>query len=340
MENILVIGGAGFVGSNIADYYLSKGKNVIVFDDFSRSGTEKNKQWLEKRYPEVKFVTGDISKEEPIKDVIRGVDAVFHMASQVAVTTSVKDPIKDFKINALGTLNILEDIRRFGNNPAFVFASTNKVYGAMENVEITEKENKYEYKDMLYGISEDMPLDFHSPYGCSKGAADQYVRDYHRIYGLNNVVFRKSCIYGYRQFGTEDQGWVAWLSIAALMNKPITIYGDGKQVRDVLFISDLVRAYDSAVTNINKTRGQIYNIGGGQNNTLSVLSLLELLKNIYGKDIPYSFSGWRPGDQKVCIMDIRKAKKDLGWEPQIGVEEGVRKLTNWIKETVDSRSFI
>jgi len=330
-QKILVVGGAGFVGSNIANYYLEQGKEVVIFDNFSRKGSKKNAEWL-KRNPNAAIIKGDVTRNEPIKNVIPDMDAVFHMAAQVAVTSSVENPRKDFKVNALGTFNVLEDIRKYGSNPALLFASTNKVYGNMEDVIIAEQEKKYAYKELQFGISESRHLDFHSPYGCSKGAADQYVRDYQRIYGMNNVIFRKSCIYGNRQFGTEDQGWVAWFALASLTGRPITVYGDGKQVRDVLYIDDLVRAYDTAAQNAKRIRGQIYNIGGGPSNTLSILQLIEILERKLGKKISFSLSGWRPGDQKVCIMDIRKAKNDFGWEPRIGVEEGINKLIEWIKE--------
>ncbi len=255
------------------------------------------------------------------------------MAAQVAVTTSVTDPKIDFSINAQGTFNVLEAARNSGENPALIFASTNKVYGGMENVEVIEKPTRYDYRDLPHGASDDQPLDFHSPYGCSKGCGDQYVRDYHRIYGLPTLVFRQSCIYGRRQFGVEDQGWVAWFIIAAILGKPITIYGNGKQVRDILFVDDLAEAYDAGFANLPKLGGQIFNIGGGRENTISVWCEFEpMLEQLLGRKIQTSVSDWRPGDQPVFISDIRKAKNDLNWAPKITAEKGIELLFNWVKE--------
>ncbi|MEN8246674.1 MAG: GDP-mannose 4,6-dehydratase, partial [Thermodesulfobacteriota bacterium] len=257
---------------------------------------------------------------------------LFHFAGQVAVTTSVADPREDFEINALGTFNMLELVRNSkGKKPAFFFSSTNKVFGGMEDVSIEEGESRYFYRDLPQGISESRILDFHSPYGCSKGAADQYVRDYARIYGLKTVVFRQSCIYGYRQFGVEDQGWVAWFVIATVLNRPITIYGDGKQVRDVLFIEDLIAAYSRAWDNISEASGNVYNIGGGPANTISLLDLIALLKEEVSPAIPLSYADWRPGDQPVYVSDISKAETELGWRPQVAWDQGVRKLVKWVK---------
>lgn len=251
------------------------------------------------------------------------------------MTTSIKNPRLDFESNAVGSFNILETARKFGNDPILFYASTNKVYGNLKWINILEGGKKYFLKGDPNGISENIRLDFHSPYGCSKGAADQYFRDYARIYGLKSIVFRQSCIYGYRQFGIEDQGWIAWFIIAHLLKKKITIYGNGKQVRDVLFISDLIKAYDMAMENVNRTAGQIYNIGGGKKKTLSLIELISLMEKITKRKVNYSFDNWRPGDQKVYISDISKAKKDFGWEPKIGVEEGIKKLIGWVKENID-----
>jgi CDP-paratose 2-epimerase len=267
-----------------------------------------------------------------LKTVVSKADIVFHFAAQVAVTTSVVDPREDFEINALGTFNVLEAIRQSGNKPIVLYSSTNKVYGGMEHVKIVERNGEYDYENLPLGVSESEQLDFHSPYGCSKGTADQYMIDYSRIYGLRTVVFRQSCIYGYRQFGVEDQGWVAHFTISALFDRPLTIYGDGKQVRDVLFIDDLVHAYDSAIKKIDVTAGKAYNIGGGPNKKMSLLNLIAYLEKFFGKKLTYSFSNWRPGDQRVFVCDIRKAKNDFGWEPKIDVEEGVRLLAAWVKE--------
>lgn len=252
---------------------------------------------------------------------------------QVAVTTSVTDPVTDFSINAQGTFNTLEAARKSGNNPAFIYSSTNKVYGGMEDVKVIEAASRYQYANLAEGASEEQPLDFHSPYGCSKGCGDQYVRDYHRIYGLPTTVFRQSCIYGLRQFGIEDQGWVAWFVIAAITGRPITIYGDGKQVRDILFVEDLLDAYDAALAAPEKAAGQIFNVGGGKDNTISIWRVQAYrLEKLLGKEIPVSWSDWRPGDQPVCISDIRKARRILGWQPRISASAGIEKLFNWVKE--------
>ena len=328
----LIIGGAGFIGSNLADYFLRKKQEVAIFDNFSRKGAVVNTKWLRKNHPQVKVIKEDIRTDLKVlqKEIERN-DVICHLAGQVAVTTSVANPREDFEINALGTFNVLEAIRQSKNQPTLVFTSTNKVYGKMEEIEVIEKKTRYEYKNLPLGVSEKQNLDFHSPYGCSKGAADQYVRDYARIYGLKTIVFRQSCIYGPRQFGVEDQGWLAWFIIASVLDKPIIIYGDGKQVRDILYINDLVKAFDLAVQKINKTGGQIYNIGGGRENTISIwVEFGPILEELLGKKIKVKQSDWRPGDQPVFISDIRKAKKELGWEPKIGVEEGIKKLFNWV----------
>ena len=330
---ILVIGGAGFIGCNLADHFAKKHEKVIILDNLSRKNVDKNLEWLLKNHKNIEFIKADIRKDnEILAKVMDQVDVVFHFAGQVAVTSSVIDPREDFEINALGTFNVLEAVRNSKNKPILFESSTNKVYGGMEDVKTVERNNRYEYRDFPKGIPENRLLDFHSPYGCSKGCAEQYVRDYSRIYGLRTVVFRQSCIFGYRQFGVEDQGWVAWFTIAALMGKPITIYGDGKQVRDVLFIDDLVNAYELALDNIDKTSGQIYNMGGGSENAMSLLELIAHIEKIYKIEIPYEVDDWRPGDQPVFVSDISKAKKDFGWEPKIGIKEGVEKLANWVKE--------
>jgi len=334
--DILVIGGAGFIGCNMADHFASKGDFVIVLDNLSRKNVGKNLEWLTKRHKNVEFIKADIrTDQEILNKVMERVDVVFHFAGQVAVTTSVINPREDFEINALGTFNVLEAIRTSNKKPILFESSTNKVYGGMEDIKITERNNRYEYADLPNGIPESRLLDFHSPYGCSKGCAEQYVRDYSRIYGLKTVVFRQSCIFGYRQFGIEDQGWVAWFTIATLLNKPITIYGDGKQVRDVLFIDDLIRAYELALKHIDKTSGKVYNIGGGSKNSMSLLELIDNLEKIYNVEIPYSMSEWRPGDQPVFVCDISKAMQDFGWEPKTNVLLGVKKLANWVKENKD-----
>ncbi len=330
-----VTGGAGFIGCNLANHHLSQGDHVIVFDNLSRKGTEDNLAWLRDRYGDrLSFVKADIRDFDALRVAMPSdTERVYHMAGQVAVTTSVVDPREDFEVNALGTLNVLEAVRSVAPQAAVFYASTNKVYGGMEEVAIAEGETSYRYRDLPLGVSEEQPLDFHSPYGCSKGCGDQYTRDYARIYGLRTVVFRQSCIYGERQFGVEDQGWVAYLCIAARLGWPITIYGDGKQVRDVLWIEDLIAAYEAAAAQIDVAAGCIYNIGGGPENTMSIWSEFRpLLESMAGHPIPATYSDWRPGDQLVYVSDIRKAERELGWRPAVSVRDGIERLWKWIDE--------
>lgn len=329
----LIIGGCGFIGTNFAEKHLARGDDVIIIDNLSRKGTTTNLEYLQEKFPHLQFIHADIRVDKDrIVDVINDVDVVYHLAAQVAVTSSVSNPWEDFNINALGTFHILEAIRESKKQPILIFASTNKVYGGMEDIEIEEKNNRYEYKGIPNGIAENRILDFHSPYGCSKGAADQYVRDYARIYGMKTVVMRQSCIYGPRQFGVEDQGWVAWFTIASILGKKITVYGDGKQIRDVLHVDDLFCAWDNAVKKIRVTSGRVYNVGGGSGKTMSLLELIVLLEELLKKKIPHSFSDWRPGDQPVYVSDIAKIKKDIHWEPKITVRDGVNDLYRWIQK--------
>jgi CDP-paratose 2-epimerase len=306
---------------------------VTVMDALLRRGSEHNLAWLHDQNSNgrFKFIGADVRDFNAVCEATKNVDVIYHFAAQVAVTSSVTDPRTDFECNALGTFNVLEGARRSGRRPIIVFTSTNKVYGNMEEVETVERETRYEYSSLPQGIPESQPLDFHSPYGCSKGAADQYVRDYARIYDLPAVCFRMSCIYGPRQFGNEDQGWVAHFIIAAMTGKPITIYGDGKQVRDVLFIDDLVRAFRLAMEKIDITAGDIFNIGGGPENTLSVWHEFgELLEELKGGKLSVNFSEWRPGDQPCYVSDIRKAEARMGWKPLIDKKEGIGRLWNWV----------
>ena len=328
---VLIIGGAGFIGSNAAAHFTAQGHKVLVFDNLSRKGTALNLSWLRQQCPGLTFIEGDIRNYADLDNLFRGqiFDLVLHLAGQVAVTTSVSNPREDFEINALGTFNVLEAMRINASRATLIYASTNKVYGGMEDLVIVEKDSHYQYRDMPDGLSEQYPLDFHSPYGCSKGTGDQYVRDYSRIYGLNTIVFRQSCIYGYRQFGVEDQGWVAWFTIAAAAGLPVNVYGDGKQVRDVLFIDDLIAAYDLAARNISTTCGQVYNIGGGVFQ-MSLLDLLELLEQYTGRNIEVHRSEWRPGDQRVFVADVARANRDFGWAPTTTAEQGTRKLYDWV----------
>jgi CDP-paratose 2-epimerase len=334
---ILITGGAGFIGVNSAHCFAKKGHRVVIFDNLSREGSRKNLEWIQSEC-EVDFFKGDLRRFVNLADVFSAngkFDLILHLAAQVAVTTSVTDPNDDFEINALGTFNLLEATRRYSSNAAFIYSSTNKVYGEMEDLNIIKNNGRYMYQDLSEGVDETRNLDFHSPYGCSKGAADQYCRDYHRIYGLKTIVLRQSCIYGYRQFGIEDQGWVAWFCIASALGKPITIYGDGKQIRDVLFIDDLIIAFELAYKNRRKAAGQIFNIGGGPKNTMSLHELLEFLENQKGEKIPIKYDDWRPGDQKVFVGNITKAKNELGWEPTINPVKGVEKLYQWVTDNKD-----
>ena len=329
----LITGGAGFVGCNYAHRLLRRGEAVILYDNLSRRGAQTNLDWLREVHGADAFqlVVDDVRNYRALLQAMQGADVVAHLAGQTAVTTSVFDPRADFESNALGTFNVLEAARCVGHGPIVLYSSTNKVYGAMDDVGIAELPARYAYQDFPQGIGETRPLDFHSPYGCSKGAGDQYVRDYARIYRLPTVVFRQSCIYGPRQMGVEDQGWVAWFVIAAVTGRPITIYGDGKQVRDLLYVDDLLDAYDAAVAQINKAAGQVYNIGGGPAHTMSVwLEFRPMLERLLGRPLPVSYSAWRPGDQLIYVSDTRKAARELGWQPSVGVEAGIGRLYEWV----------
>lgn len=337
--NILITGGAGFIGVNAARHFMRRGWEITILDNLSRPGTEYNLKRLQGEMPEIKFVKADIRTDyAQLLEAANTHDVVLHLAAQVAVTTSVTNPREDFDINALGTFNVLEAVRASSRKPMVLYASTNKVYGGLEHLTVTESESRYAFAVGRGGVGEDTPLDFHSPYGCSKGAADQYVRDYARIYGLKTVVFRQSCIYGPHQLGIEDQGWVAWFMIAGLFNRAVTIYGNGKQVRDLLYIDDLVRAYDVAIVKIATASGQVYNVGGGNKNTLSLREFFNLLKNQEGMTLRSSSADWRPGDQPIFVSDNTKMKKDLDWEPQVNVSMGIARLMAWLKENRDGLS--
>lgn len=338
---LLITGVAGFIGGHAADWFLREGAadQVIGLDNLSRRGNSENLAHLQSCWAgkengdRFQFFPADIRNADDLARVFsrhKDIGAVLHLAGQVAVTTSVLYPRMDFEANALGTLNVLESVRQFCPDAAMVYSSTNKVYGGMEEIVITEKDERYVYRDLPGGMPETTPLDFHSPYGCSKGAGDQYVRDYARIYGLKTVVLRQSCIYGTRQFGIEDQGWVAWFTIASVLGKPITVYGDGKQVRDVLWVEDLVRLYHECIMRIDQTAGKVYNAGGGPENTMSLRQLLGYLSELHGgAPIPHASGDWRPGDQKVFVADISRIGRDLGWKPSVGPAEGVRRLHEW-----------
>lgn len=327
----LLTGGAGFIGSNAAACLKSRGDEVVVVDNLSRKGSVVNARWLAQQHG-VTLTELDLRDAGAIAAYVAKVrpDVVLHCAGQVAVTTSVLNPRRDFEDNALGTFNLLEAVRQGAPEAIVLYTSTNKVYGGMEDVGIELRDGRYSYIGLPEGCDERRPLDFHSPYGCSKGAADQYVRDYARIYGMRTVVFRQSCIYGYRQFGVEDQGWVAWFSIRAALGRPVTIFGDGRQVRDVLFVDDLIDAFQAAIKRIDVAAGRVYNIGGGAANQMSLLDLVAQLDRLSGRRLGVEHAAWRPGDQRIFVCDIKKAKNELGWAPKISCSEGVERLYRWI----------
>ncbi len=333
MTKVLITGCAGFIGCHLTRRFLEQNATITGIDNLSRKGGAANLQWLQAQAGgRLHFYQEDIRNFDRVVQVFRQegpFDLVIHEAGQVAVTTSVANPREDFEINALGTFNLLEATRLFSSEAFFEFASTNKVYGGMEEVGIVQHSGRYTYAGLPEGVSEDCLLDFHSPYGCSKGAADQYVRDYHRIFGMRTVVLRQSCIYGTRQFGIEDQGWVAWFTIASLLKKPITIYGDGKQVRDVLWIDDLVDAYEQLYRNADRVAGEIFNVGGGPANTLSLLELVQFLADEGLLSGTPAIGDWRAGDQRVFVANIDKIHRAIGWRPKTSPQQGVQHLARW-----------
>ena len=341
---VLITGGAGFIGTNVAHRLLENDQRVILFDNLSRPGVIKNLEWLRQTHGDrVQFVRGDIRDAGAVAEVVRLAGRVFHFAAQVAVTTSLDDPISDFEINARGTLNLLEAIRAMDNPPPLVMTSTNKVYGDLQDVKIGTHGTRYEPEDPALranGFSEMRGVDFHSPYGCSKGAADQYVLDYARTFKIPAVVFRMSCIYGLHQCGNEDQGWVAHFLIRAIADAPITIYGDGKQVRDILFVDDLVDAFLLAQENMKALSGQAFNIGGGPRNTISLLELLQVIEEVHGKKPQVHFADWRAADQLYYVSDTRKFAEATGWRAWVNVSAGVARLYDWLLENVDSASIV
>lgn len=336
---VLVTGGAGFVGSHVAERYAREGHYVVVFDNLSRpqllrkeiKNVDYNKKYLE-QFKKVEFIKGDVRNEKEITAAAKDADVIIHAAAQTAVTTSVTEPRPDFEANILGTFNVMEAARKSGRNPSIIYCSTNKVFGGNVNkIRVVEKEDHYEFEPSFRnGVPADFSIDMceHTPYGVSKLAGDLYAQDYAHVYGLKTGVFRMSCIYGTRQFGVEDQGWVAWFTIATILGKPITIYGDGKQVRDVLYVTDLVELYDRFLK--SSLKHGVFNTGGGPENTLSLLQLLELLERLTEKRSKISFGDWRPSDQKVFIADSSAAKKVLGWEPKVSPPEGVKKLVEFV----------
>jgi len=330
----LITGGAGFIGSNLAHRLLSMGRKVRVLDNLSRPGVEQNLQWLRQQHGGLlEFVRADIRDAAAVQQAVGGVQQVFHFAAQVAVTTSLENPQEDFAVNALGTVNVLEAARVRPVPPAIVLTSTNKVYGGLEDLRLSVQGQRYLPVDAevgARGIGESRPLDFHSPYGCSKGTADQYVVDYARSYGMTTLVFRMSCIYGPRQFGTEDQGWVAHFILRALRGERISLYGDGMQVRDVLFVDDLVDAFLLAEQNAQRLAGRAFNMGGGPANAISLQDLLDRIEQLHGKRPPVSLDAWRTGDQRYYVSDTRAFQHETGWQPKVAAEDGIARLYEWL----------
>jgi CDP-paratose 2-epimerase len=338
----VVFGGAGFIGCNVAHRLLAEGRRVLVFDSLARENVERNLRWLKEHHGDrVEIEIGDVRDARRVRMAVQGAAQVFHFAAQVAVTSSLADPVSDFEVNGRGTLNVLEAARAQGDPPSIVFTSTNKVYGGLHDLAFQRSGRRYEPVDpevRRRGIGESRPLDFESPYGCSKGCADQYVLDYARTFGIPAVVFRMSCIYGPRQFGNEDQGWVAHFMLRALERRPLTLYGDGLQVRDVLFVDDLVEAFLLAHEGIDELSGQAFNMGGGPERAVSLLELLELIENVCGALPPLRFADWRPGDQRYYVSDTRKFQAATGWRPSVSVEEGVLRLRRWLVELTSGQA--
>ena len=333
---VIVTGGSGFIGSNLADSLLRDGKDVIILDNLGRPGVDENLAWLMQRHGDrVHPVLSDVRDLRGIEAAFVDAKAVFHFAAQTAVTTSLVHPIDDFETNARGTINVLEAVRKAGRNAPVIFASTNKVYGSLEDLKMLEQDDRYLPADAdirLNGIAEDRPLDFCTPYGCSKGVADQYVLDYAKSFGIPTAVLRMSCIYGPRQFGTEDQGWVAHFLIRALKGDPISVYGDGKQVRDILHVDDAVAAYRILLDQINAAKGRVFNLGGGAKNAVSVISVLREIEGVTGRTIEKSFGDWRAGDQFYFVADTRRLQRDHGWKARVDWRDGLRHLAEWLAE--------
>lgn len=332
---VLITGGAGFVGVNLAAHLLVRGEAVRILDSLIRPGSERNLKWLQQCYPDgVDFIHADVRNPQAVAVAMQGIEHVVHLAAQVAVTSSLVNPAFDFDVNGFGTLNVLEAARRAHRAPSLLFTSTNKVYGGLEDLRLRAEGQRYmpvSERVRARGIDESHGLDFHSPYGCSKGAAEQYVLDYARSFGLRTTVFRMSCIYGPHQNGNEDQGWVAHMIRKALAAEPITIYGDGKQVRDVLFIDDLLDAFGRARRAIDRLSGRAFNIGGGARNTVSLLELIEQLEQVLGRRVELSFDAWRTGDQRYYVSDTTRYESATGWQPRTRVSQGIDVLFDWFR---------
>ncbi len=332
---ILITGGCGFIGCNLADRLAARSDHVIILDNLARAGVRENAQWLKSRHHDhVDITIGDVRDPITVIDSIREARAVLHLAAQVAVTSSLDQPLDDFEINARGAINVLEAVRLHNPQAPVVFASTNKVYGRLvQDTQIKRGDRRYVPADpeLARGISETARLDFYSPYGCSKGTADQYAHDYARVFGLRTVVMRMSCIYGPRQFGTEDQGWIAHFLLSALRGNPLTIYGDGYQVRDALCVADAVDAWLAVLDQIDHTSGQIFNLGGGTANSVSLLELIELIGQLVGHEISYHFADWRPGDQPWYVSDVSALSAAVGWKPRTSLITGLGSLQAWLE---------
>jgi CDP-paratose 2-epimerase len=339
---VLITGGAGFIGCNLADRLALRGLRVILFDNLSRPEVSRNLEWLKARHGEqVQLHASDIRDPRAVREAVQRASHVYHLAAQVAVTTSLLDPHEDFAVNALGTLHVLDAVRAMSNPPPLVFTSTNKVYGSLEQLPMVTSDTRYVVTDptlAAFGVSEEQGLQFHSPYGCSKGSADQYVLDHARCFGLPAVVFRMSCIYGPRQFGTEDQGWVAHFLRSALEDRPLTIYGDGKQVRDLLFVDDLVDALELAQADMATLRGQAFNLGGGPTQTLSLLELVAAIERATGRRPQVIGDQWRSGDQRWYVSDARRFAALTGWRPKVGMQEGLLRLMDWLRQLAPGAS--
>lgn len=334
-RSVLIFGGAGFIGSNWAYHLLrTTDARIHIFDNLSRRGVHRNLEWLRRECtdPErLKITIGDIRESALVQRAVQNASEIYHFAAQVAVTRSVAEPREDFDINALGTLNILEAARKSGRQPFILFTSTNKVYGNLASKQLVLTGKRYCALDEK-GVDESQPLDLYSPYGCSKGTADQYVHDYSRMFALPTVVFRMSCIAGPQQFGNEDQGWVAHFLYSALEGKPLTIYGDGRQVRDVLSVKDLVLAFEKVRAQVEKTAGQVYNVGGGIRNSVSLLEVIDMIEQMTGKQVRYSLQRQRLGDQLFYVSDFDKLTAHTGWKPKISVRQNLHMIWNWWKE--------
>jgi len=332
-QYVLITGGAGFIGTNVARSYLEKNLPVHIFDNLGRAGVERNVSELQAAFPGmVRFTAADVRDANAVLSAVENASAIYHLAAQVAVTTSLEDPMDDLETNLIGTLNVLEAMRKLRTDASLLFTSTNKVYGRLSSVEICERGSRHQPVDDALarsGVSERQPLEFLSPYGCSKGSADQYVLDYAHSFGLRCCVFRMSCIYGRYQLGSEDQGWVAHFLRQALKREPITIYGDGKQVRDLLFVDDLVRAMHLAHASMDRIAGTVFNMGGGPRNSTSLLDLLDQIASLTGGRVRTEWGPERLADQRWFVADTARAHELLGWTPVIGIKEGLNKLYDW-----------